>query len=345
MTAQVDNTGYTEAELNAMADAYFSSLMPERSAQEWLALLDNDLDEWIYPGILCDSYTMFVGTPKSGKSQTAVDVAAAITTGRPVLGVPSSRGDAPGNVLIVSSESNGPKENLRRLIAAGANLDRVWIDRLQPGGVVPEQSYDSAVAGNLDLVIIDNIPGLCAHRGVDTNKLEAVEVILSVADRFNAANVPVLFIHHANKGFSGEPVSASSGHSSIAGLMRHLVSFRMPNSRKYATLRFNGNIEGGFEEAVKVTLGDDGRLHLMDGTQTPKETTATDVAESAMAEIAKELPGGMTKKATYDAVAAELAQRGFKNNRGKPYGVDSVKKKLNTMPTLAWDADAGFVQA
>lgn len=202
----MNNTGYTDAEVEAMVEEHFSSLLPERSAQDWLRLFDNDLDEWIYPGILCDSYTMFVGAPKSGKSQTAVEVAAAITRGRPVLGVDSTRGSAPGNVLFITTESNGPKENLGRLIAADADINRVWIDQATAGGTVPEASYTAAEAGNLSLVVVDHIPGLCASRGVDTNSLDAVGVILSVASRFNAANVPVLFVHHANKGYNGDPV-------------------------------------------------------------------------------------------------------------------------------------------
>lgn len=117
-----------------------------------MRIFDNDLDEWIYPGILCDSYTMFVGSPKSGKSQTAVEVAAAITRGRPVLGVDSTRGNAPGNVLFITTESNGPKENLSRLIAADADINRVWIDQAAAGGAVPESSYAAAEAGNLALV-------------------------------------------------------------------------------------------------------------------------------------------------------------------------------------------------
>lgn len=340
----MNSTGYTDAEVDEMVDEYFSSLLPERSAQDWLNLFDNNLDEWVYPGILCDSYTMFVGAPKSGKSQTAVEVASAITRGRPVLGVNSTRGSAPGNVLFITTESNGPKENLSRLIAADADINRVWIDQVTAGGGVPESSYTAAEAGNLALVVVDHIPGLCAGRGVDTNSLDAVGVILSVSSRFNAANVPVLFVHHANKGYTGDPVGAASGHSSIAGLMRHLVGFKMAGSKAFTTLRFNGNIAGGFDEPVRVSLGDNGRLSLVDSQQ-PKVPTSTDAAEAVMAEIAKELPGGMTKKATCEAVAAEVTKRGFKNNRGKPFSVDSVKKKLNNMPTLAWDADEGFVQA
>lgn len=337
-------TGYTDAEVEAMVDEYFSSLLPERSAQDWLNLFDNDLDEWIYPGILCDSYTMFVGAPKSGKSQTAVEVASAITRGRPVLGVDSTRGNAPGNVLFITTESNGPKENLSRLIAADADINRVWIDQAAAGGTVPESSYTAAEAGNLALVVVDHIPGLCASRGVDTNSLDAVGVILSVANRFNAANVPVLFVHHANKGYNGDPVGAASGHSSIAGLMRHLVGFKMAGNKAFTTLRFNGNIAGGFDEPLKVTLGDNGRLSLVDSQQ-PKAATNTDAAEAAMAEIAKAIPGPTTKKAVCEAVATELTKRGFKNNRGKSYSVESIKKKLNSMRTLAWDTKAGFVQS
>ena len=195
-----------------------------------------------------------------------------------------------------------------------------------------------------DRVVVDHIPGLCASRGVDTNSLDAVGVILSVASRFNTANVPVLFVHHANKGYNGDPVGAASGHSSIAGLMRHLVGFKMAGNKAFTTLRFNGNIAGGFDEPVKVSLGRNGRLSLVDSQQ-PKAATETDAAEAVMAEIAKAVPGPTTKKAVYEAVASELTKRGFKNNRGKPFSVESVKKKLNGMSTLTWDTKEGFAQS
>ena len=83
----------------------------------------------------------------------------------------------------------------------------------------------------------------------------------------------------------------------------------------------------------------------MVNSQQPKAATDTDAAEAVMAEIAKSIPGPTTKKAVCEAVASELIKRGFKNNRGKPFSVESVKKKLNGMGTLVWDAKAGFVQS
>jgi len=126
--------------------------------------------------------------------------------------------------------------------------------------------------------------------------------------------------------------------------MRHLVGFKMAGNKAYTTLRFNGNIAGGFDDPVKVSLGDNGRLSLVDSQQ-PKAATNTDAAEAAMAEIAKTIPGPTTKKAVYEAVASELTKRGFKNNRGKPFSVESVKKKLNGMSTLTWDTKEGFAQS
>lgn len=254
--------GYTEQEISDMVDAYYSSLLPKTSARDILTSLNGDLNEWVYQGIVCDSYTMIVGAPKQGKSRIAVNIAAAYSRGEPFLNISPATGNDPQNVLIVSSEANAEKENVSRLQNIGADLDRVFIDKIGSSGIA-EESYTAAEAGNIGLVIVDNVMGLC--RGVDINKPEAVTAISNATERFNLAGVPVIFIHHTSKGTGSNPVYSAMGNAGIAGLMRHLVSVTRRDD--VTTLTTNGNFE---TSTFKLKFNDQGKATLAESPDTKK---------------------------------------------------------------------------
>jgi hypothetical protein len=80
--------------------------------------------DWVWSGrIARGKHTTIAGDPGTGKSQVMLSIAAAATTGG---AWPCSEGRAPlGNVVILAAEDGVADTIIPRLIAAGADLDRV----------------------------------------------------------------------------------------------------------------------------------------------------------------------------------------------------------------------------
>ncbi len=84
--------------------------------------------EWLWPGrVAVGKLTLVAGEAGLGKSQIALAMAAAVSTGGRW---PCDEGCAPlGNVIILSTEDGAADTVVPRLMAAGANLERVHLVR------------------------------------------------------------------------------------------------------------------------------------------------------------------------------------------------------------------------
>jgi putative DNA primase/helicase len=103
-----------------------------------LAELAEQPMQWLWPGrIPRGALTLLCGGPGRGKSLLALDIAARVTSGQPWPdGGPA---DAPGDVLLLSAEDSIGRTVRSRLVAHGADLERVfylnsgaWADPHQP---------------------------------------------------------------------------------------------------------------------------------------------------------------------------------------------------------------------
>jgi AAA domain/Domain of unknown function (DUF3854) len=94
-----------------------------------LATLEARKTEWLWPGrIPWGALTGIDGDPGQGKSQITIDLAARVTRGWPMP--PDLRRcetREPGTVGILSAEDDSKRTILPRLVAAGADLDRVFV--------------------------------------------------------------------------------------------------------------------------------------------------------------------------------------------------------------------------
>jgi archaellum biogenesis ATPase FlaH len=161
---------------------YARELEPKRV--EWL------WDGWIPKGMV----SMLVGDPGEGKSQLSCFIAAGVTTG--------AEGFAQGSVLMLASEDSLEHMVVPRLIAAGADQDRVI---LAPDGrmlTVPDDLNDireAIVHGGVSLVIVDTID---AHfsGSVDSHNNKSVRrAIHPMKLLADETGVAFLTVHHMNK--------------------------------------------------------------------------------------------------------------------------------------------------
>src|SRR5262245_64740261 len=105
-----------------------SSHVGARAGAELIAQCAADVTpqpvEWLWPGrVALSKLTLIAGEAGLGKSQLSIAMAAAVTTGGEW---PCGEGRAPeGNVIILSSEDSAEDTVVPRLMAAGADRERV----------------------------------------------------------------------------------------------------------------------------------------------------------------------------------------------------------------------------
>ena len=168
--------------------------------------------DFLWPGRLArGKHTAFAGEPGDGKSQLSVYVAATLSRGGEW---PCNEGRAPlGNVIIFNAEDGADDTIVPRLIAVGADMERVHIVSavlLEDGKGRRAFNLQADLAllerkireiGDVALVIIDPIS---SYMGNDSHKNSevrgALEPLSEMAERMRVA---VLSITHFSKSGSG----------------------------------------------------------------------------------------------------------------------------------------------
>ena len=189
---------------------------------------------WLWPGIIATGrVTGLVGYPGLGKSQVAVDIAAVVSTGRGWPGGISN--ERSGGVIILAAE-DGPADTIvPRLMAAGADRNRIHIVKAVKDGAGGERSFN--LASDLDrlereydlkhvrLVEIDPISAyLGSARGKQINRNQGSDV-RAIQDRLAAFaakhELSILAVSHLNK---------SSGARAIAQIIGSLEWVASPRA-------------------------------------------------------------------------------------------------------------------
>ena len=183
--------------------------------------------DWLWPGWLAaGKLHVLGGQPGTGKTTLAMKMAAVISRGGTW---PDGRFAPVGNVIIWSGEDDPADTLLPRLLAAGADPERVFfVTGLKEG--TEERPFDPArdmpvlretVAGipNVKLIVCDPIVSAVAgdsHKNAETRRALAPLVDLA-ADRGAA----LVGITHFSKGTAGrEPVERITGSLAFGALAR-----------------------------------------------------------------------------------------------------------------------------
>jgi AAA domain len=164
--------------------------------------------EWLWPGrIALGKLTLIAGEAGLGKSQVSIAMAASVTTGGEW---PCREGRAPqGGVVILSAEDGAADTVVPRLMAAGADLERVELVsavRDEKSRRAFDLSVDLALLerkiseGDVKLVIIDPISSYLGPK-VDSHVNAAVRAVLEpVSEMAARLRVAIVAITHPPKG-------------------------------------------------------------------------------------------------------------------------------------------------
>jgi len=164
---------------------------------------------WLWAGrIPRGEVTLIAGEGGVGKGLLLVDLAARVSTGRPMPGTTpdgaDSAGDGPGSVILITPEDDPSEAVAWRLRAAGANLTKIHDMTLLPGGGQFTLPADTGqlrhlvdTLGDVRLIIIDPLMA-CVDRPVATN-LGARRVMAPLQRLARDAGVAAVVSHHLVK--------------------------------------------------------------------------------------------------------------------------------------------------
>ena len=224
---------------------------------------------WLWPGWLArGKLHVLAGAPGAGKTTIAISLAAILTHGGRW---PDGSGPpSPGRVVIWSGEDDPSDTLVPRLMAAGADLSRVYFvdDVVEDGNA---RSFDPAKdieplrdaikrIGGADLLIVDPIVSAVAgdsHRNAEVRR--ALQPLADLAGDFGAA---LIGITHFSKGTGGrDPVERLSGSLAFGALARVVMvaAKRQGEDQEFSErilCRAKSNIgpdEGGFTYQLTQT--------------------------------------------------------------------------------------------
>lgn len=199
----------------------------------------NDVEEqqieWVWPekiarGELC----IIAGEPGASKTMVAADLAARVSVGNTV-----PLGDEPmckGNVVFLTSENDPAKVLRPRLVAAGADLSKVFLisssltevddrgkSKKKHVALAEDAEKIGKIMGEIDdvvLLIIDPISEYMGKKDANNNA-DVRDMLATLTDHVRSHNVAILAIAHFNK--KTDVTSASSrinGSIGFAGAAR-----------------------------------------------------------------------------------------------------------------------------
>jgi replicative DNA helicase len=165
------------------------------------------------------SLTGLLGVAGVGKTTYTLGLAAQVTRGKlPGL-------DGPANVLVSSAEDDLPAVLTPRLVAAGADLARVWFleDLTVPDDV--SRLEQMARRHQVALIVVDPITAHYSQK-VKGNEVASVRNALRpLAKAANDLNAAVLAVVHPNKGNDRGAMAAISGSHGFGDMVRSVIVF------------------------------------------------------------------------------------------------------------------------
>src|SRR6266508_1680192 len=207
--------GITPDTIDSDIDELVSGLSEIRSSHTtepritFLTDIEEERVRWLWlRRLVYGKINIWDGDPEGGKSLVSLDVAARVSTGYPMPG--SHKRRQARNVLLVCAEDDAADTIKPRLRAAGADMERVAMHRLQrnprTGKIVPITIPDGLDELRRDvqeiraaLVIIDPISAYLSD-GINSNNDASVRRALSpLADVAQQTGTCVLLIRHLNK--------------------------------------------------------------------------------------------------------------------------------------------------
>jgi putative DNA primase/helicase len=258
--------------LNETINANVSDIPPEwqevsgkletvasKNASSLLVRKFSDVQEkpisWLWKGrIARGKVSMIAGNPGLGKSQITANMAAIVTTGS--IWPDGVKCDQ-GNVIFLSAEDD-PADTIKpRLMATGANLDRVYVidavkkhhaaqENLTQFNLGTDLNYLDEYLSSLKETVLIVIDPISAYLGqIDSHRTSDVRALLTpltkLAEKYNVA---MICISHLNKGGSTEALLRVTGSLGFVAAARaaYIVARDKEDTNKRLFLPMKNNL-------------------------------------------------------------------------------------------------------
>lgn len=235
---------------------------------------------WLWPQwIALGKLTILAGAGGTGKTTMALSLAATLTSGNrwPDDTVNTSK----GNVIVWSSEDDHADTLTPRLMAAGADLERVhFIDGrinaegetepFDPATDIDTLRTEAEMIGGVSLLILDPVVNLIRgdmHRANDVRR--SLQAVVDFAEEMDCA---VLGISHFSKGGAGTPAADRViGSQAFGALARTvLVAGKQDDSETRVLARAKSNIaddQGGCSYSIELCTVETSDGHMIETTK------------------------------------------------------------------------------
>lgn len=203
--------------------------------------------------------TLIQGDNGSGKTAFMCAIAAHVSTGTPLLGIPI---EAPGSVLLLSVEDDLPV--LRgRIEASGGDLDRCHFLTQAAGLTFNSPEVEAAIrAIGAKMVIFDPIQ---AFMGAGVDMFRANETRPELAKLFEMCernDCACAIISHMGKSADRSPVNRSLGSVDIPAAMRSILQLtHSPENAEECVMVHVKCSNAPKGQSIAYTIGDRGGVH------------------------------------------------------------------------------------
>ena len=209
--------------------------------------------------VLRGKITLLDGDPDLGKSLITLDLAARVTTGKPM---PDGTPGIQGNVILIAPEDDASDTIKPRILAAGGDPSRVRLLTIfeKPGAETGQVNYfpltlpsqfatlvQSVKSTHAVLVIIDPLIAVLDRKFSASRDQDMRHVLSSLAFLAQYTDCAILLVRHLNKGSLHNPLYRGSGSIGIIASARSgLLVVRDPsdeNKRILTTTKNNLSIK------------------------------------------------------------------------------------------------------
>ncbi len=253
-----------------------------------LSEVEEEEIRWLWPGRLAfGKFNILDGDPGEGKSLFTVDLAARVTTGRPLPGFTSA--PPPASVVFLAAEDGIADTIKPRFTAAGGDPDLVHVmtgTRVGKKDGHPSLTRDVEALGDLvrgvgaGLVIVDPLtaylPGVDTHKDGDVRT--ALAPLVTMAGETGAC---ILSVRHLSKAEARAALYRGGGSIAFIGIARGaLLLARHPDDRTRRVVALSkANLAGEAASWAFSISTDERRRPFISWETRPSELTAEDLVK------------------------------------------------------------------
>lgn len=199
---------------------------------------------WAIPDLVPEGLTILAGKPKTGKSWAALDFVVAVGSGGKALG--NLQCEAGPALYLALEDTQRRLQGRLRAVLQGAPfpsgrlaISVTW-KKADEGGLEDIRAWLTAHPDGR-LVVVDTLAKMRGRpdrdKGVYDNDYSSVGAFKALADEFA---VPIVLIHHLNKGTTDDPVMAVSGTAGLTGSADTILVLKRQPGETFGTLYVRG---------------------------------------------------------------------------------------------------------